>query len=129
MEPFNSAFLTLDKPLTLLDISQTNLSRHEFAFFSACETAVGDIYAPDEMIHLVAGLQFAGVNSVIGTSWTVEDATVRHLVEAFYKNFCGDSKMNSKRTARALHKAVQSLATNKDILLDQRIVFIMHIGL
>ncbi|OAX37805.1 hypothetical protein K503DRAFT_866605 [Rhizopogon vinicolor AM-OR11-026] len=128
MEPFNSAFLMRDKPLTLLDISQTDLSRHEFAFLSACETAVGDKRTPDEMIHLAAGLQFAGVKSVIGTFWAVEDATVRHLVEAFYKNFCGDGKMNSKRAARALHKAVQSLATNKDIPLDQRIVF-MHIGL
>ncbi|OAX31809.1 hypothetical protein K503DRAFT_810411 [Rhizopogon vinicolor AM-OR11-026] len=127
MEPFNSAFLMRDKPLTLLDIAQTDLSRHEFAFLSACETAVGDYRTPDEMIHLAAGLQFAGVKSVIGTFWTVEDATVRHLVEAFYKNFCGDGKMNSKRAARALHKAVQSLATNKDIPLDQRIVF-MHIG-
>ncbi|OJA20351.1 hypothetical protein AZE42_10538 [Rhizopogon vesiculosus] len=127
MEPFNSAFLMRDEPLTLLDITQTDLSRHEFAFLSACETAVGDIRTPDEMIHLAAGLQFAGVKSVVGTFWGVEDATVRHLVEAFYKDFCRDGKMNSKRAARALHKAVQSLAMNKDIPLDQRIVF-MHIG-
>ncbi|OJA10755.1 hypothetical protein AZE42_04254 [Rhizopogon vesiculosus] len=117
-EPFNSAFLMRDKPLTLLNITQTDLSRHEFAFLSACETAVGDMQTPDEVIHLAAGLQFAGVRSVIGTFWSVEDSTVRHLVEAFYKNFCGDGKMNSRRAALALHRAVQSLATNKDISLD-----------
>jgi len=127
-EPFNSAFLMRDEPLTLLDITQTDLSRHEFAFLSACETAVGTMQTPDEVIHLAAGLQFAGVKSVIGTLWNVEDSTVRHLVEAFYKNFCGDGKMNSKRAARSLHKAVQSLANNRDIPLDQRIVFI-HIGI
>ena len=39
--PFNSAFFMCDKPLTLLDIIQTDLSKHEYAFFPACDTAVG----------------------------------------------------------------------------------------
>ncbi|KAJ8582403.1 hypothetical protein M405DRAFT_566333 [Rhizopogon salebrosus TDB-379] len=127
-EPFKSAFLMRDKPLTLLDITQTDLSRHEFAFLSACETAVGDFNTPDEVIHLAAALQFAGVKSVIGTFWKVNDSTVQRLVEAFYRNLCGDGKMNPKKAARALHMAVQSLANDKDIALDQRIVF-MHVGI
>ena len=36
--------------------------------------------------------------------------------------------MHSKGAARALHKAVQSLANDKDVPLDQRILF-MHIGI
>ncbi|KAG2148950.1 CHAT domain-containing protein [Suillus clintonianus] len=127
-EPFNSAFLMRDQPLSLLDIAQMDLSRHEFAFISACETAVGDYRTPDEVIHLAASLQFAGVQSVVGTLWEVNDSTVQRLVEAFYKNLCGDGKMNSKRAARALHQAVQSLASDKDMPLEQRIVF-MHIGI
>ncbi|KAJ8584167.1 hypothetical protein M405DRAFT_827237 [Rhizopogon salebrosus TDB-379] len=127
-EPFKSAFLMRDEPLTLLDIMQTDLSRHEFAFLSACETAVGDFKTPDEVIHLAGALQFAGVKSVIGTFWSVDDSTVRRLVEAFYRNLCGDGKMIPKRAARALHMAVQSLANDKDIALDQRIVF-MHVGI
>jgi CHAT domain-containing protein len=127
-DPFNSAFLMRDHPLSLLDITQTDLSRHEFAFLSACDTAVGDSSTPDEVIHLAAGLQFAGVRSVIGTLWKVTDATVQRLVEEFYKKFCKDGKMNSKRAARALHQAVHSLASDKDIPLDQRIVFV-HIGI
>ncbi|KAG1747724.1 CHAT domain-containing protein [Suillus lakei] len=123
-EPFKSAFLMCHRPLSLLDITQTDLSRHQFAFLSACETAVGDFHTPDEVVHLAAGLQFAGVKSVIGTLWKVNDATVQRLVEAFYKNLCGDGTMNSKRAARALHQAVQSLACDKSIPLDQRIVFI-----
>ncbi|KAG1781163.1 TPR-like protein [Suillus placidus] len=122
MEPFKSAFLMRDKPLSLLDIAQLDLSSHAFAFLSACETAVGDFHTPDEVIHLAAALQFAGVNSVIGTLWKVNDPTVQHLVEAFYKTFCGDGTMNSKRAARALHRAVQSLADGKDMPLDQRIL-------
>ncbi|KAG2741922.1 hypothetical protein P692DRAFT_20749675, partial [Suillus brevipes Sb2] len=126
-EPFMSAFLMRDQPLSLLDITRMDLSRHEFAFLSACETAVGDFATPDEVIHLAAGLQFAGVKSVVGTSWKVTDATVQRLVEAFYQNLCVDGKMNFKGAARALHRAVHSLAHDKDIPLDQRIVF-MHIG-
>ncbi|KAG1840297.1 CHAT domain-containing protein [Suillus subalutaceus] len=102
-EPFKSAFLMRDHPLSLLDITQMDLSRHQFAFLSACETAVGDFSTPDEVIHLAAGLQFAGVNSVVGTLWNVNDSTVQCLVAAFYKNLCGDGTMNSKRAARALH--------------------------
>ncbi|KAG2117705.1 CHAT domain-containing protein [Suillus clintonianus] len=109
-------------------IIQTDLSRHEFAFLSACGTALGDFETPDEVIHLAAALQFAGVKSTTGTFWTVDDMTARRLVEAFYTNLCGDGKMNSKQAARALHKAVQSLACDTDMPLDQRIVF-MHIGL
>ncbi|KAG1809808.1 CHAT domain-containing protein [Suillus plorans] len=130
-EPFKSAFLMRDQPLSLLDIAQMDLSRHQFAFLSACETAVGTFSTPDEVIHLAAGLQFAGVKSVVGTLWKVDDSTVQRLVEAFYKNLCGDGTMNSKRAARALHRAVQSLASdkdNKDIPLAQRIVFV-HIGI
>ncbi|KIK33641.1 hypothetical protein CY34DRAFT_813494 [Suillus luteus UH-Slu-Lm8-n1] len=126
-DPFNSAFLMRDQPLTLFDITQMDISRHQFAFLSACETAVGDPTTPDEVIHLAAGLQFAGVKSVIGTLWKVNDWTVQRLVEAFYKKLCGDGKMNSKRAARALHQAVHSLARDKDMPLDQRIVF-MHVG-
>ncbi|KAG1722048.1 CHAT domain-containing protein [Suillus lakei] len=127
-EPFKSAFLMRDQPLSLVDITEMDLSRHEFVFLSACETAVGDPSTPDEVIHLAAGLQFAGVQSVVGTLWEVDDGTVGRLVKAFYKNLCGDGKMNSKRAARALHRAVQSLASDKDISLEQRIVFI-HIGI
>ncbi|KAG2757240.1 hypothetical protein P692DRAFT_201698551, partial [Suillus brevipes Sb2] len=99
-----------------------------FAFLSACDTAAGDLSTPDEVIHLAAGLQFAGVKSVIGTLWKVADATVKRLVEEFYKNFCKDGIMNSERAARALHQAVQSLASDRDVPLDQRIVFV-HIGI
>ncbi|KAG2125645.1 CHAT domain-containing protein [Suillus bovinus] len=127
-EPFKSAFLMRDEPLSLLDITQTDLSRHQFAFLSACETAVGDHNTPDEVIHLAAGLQFAGVKSVIGTLWKVNDSTVERLVKAFYKNFCGDGTMNSKRAARALHRAVYLLGSDQDIPLDQRILFV-HIGI
>jgi CHAT domain-containing protein len=72
------------------------MSRHEFAFLSAYETAVDVVSTPNEVIHLVAAdLQFAGVKSVVGTLWKVNDWTVQRL--AFYENLCGDGKMSSER--------------------------------
>jgi len=91
------------------------------ASLSACETAVGDPTVPDEVVHLAGGLQFAGVKSIIGTFWTVDDSTVQHLVKAFYKDLCGDGMMNSRRAARALHRAVKSPASDECIPFDQRI--------
>ncbi|KAG2142413.1 hypothetical protein DEU56DRAFT_911109 [Suillus clintonianus] len=86
----------------------------EFAFLSACHTAVGDEDTLDEVIHLAAGLQFFGFKSVI--------------VEAFYDNISKDLKgglMNCTKAVSALNCA--TAAVKKKVPLEQRIVFI-HIG-
>ncbi|KAG1729054.1 CHAT domain-containing protein [Suillus occidentalis] len=116
-----------DQPLSLLDITQMDLSRHEFAFLSACETAVGVPTTPDEVIHLAAGLQFAGVKSVVGTLWKVNDATVQRLVEAFYKNLCWRWQNDSRRAAQCAAPSGPFIGSRQRHALDQRIVF-MHIG-
>ncbi|KAG2077902.1 hypothetical protein BDR04DRAFT_966193, partial [Suillus decipiens] len=65
-QPFNSRFALRDKPLTLLDIMENYTPHAEFAFLSACHTAVGD-KIPDEIIHLAARLHFSGFKSFIST--------------------------------------------------------------
>ncbi|KIJ11634.1 hypothetical protein PAXINDRAFT_61740, partial [Paxillus involutus ATCC 200175] len=126
-EPFKSSLEMLDGPLSLLDIIKTDLSKHEFVYLSACQTAVGDIKTPDEMIHLAAGLQFGGVKSVIGTQWSVHDGIAFLVTSEFYKEFCADGVMDCTRATRALHQALQSLRKQK-IPLRERIMFI-HIGI
>ncbi|KAG1732254.1 CHAT domain-containing protein [Suillus paluster] len=126
-QPYNSRFAMRDKPLTLLDIMENNAPQAEFAFLSACHTAVGDEQTPDEAIHLAAGLQFSGFKSVIGTLWVVDDAVAKHVVEAFYGNMFKDSKegvVDCTKAARALNHATYTV---KKVPLEQRIVFI-HIG-
>ncbi|KIJ58090.1 hypothetical protein HYDPIDRAFT_120011, partial [Hydnomerulius pinastri MD-312] len=115
-----------DGPLSLLNIIDADISGHEFAFLSACETAMDDRSAPDEVIHLAAGLQFMGVKSVIGTLWSVGDKVAYDLVLAFYKEFYKDGTMDCTMAARALHKAVVSLPEDK-VPLEARAMFI-HIG-
>ncbi|KAG0704968.1 CHAT domain-containing protein [Suillus ampliporus] len=127
-QPYNSRFAMRDKPLTLLDIMENNAPHAEFAFLSACHTAVGDEETPDEVIHLAAGLQFSGFKSVIGTLWVVDDDVAKHVVEAFYLNMFKDLKdgpMDCTKAAKALNAA--TYAVKKLVPLEQRIVFV-HIG-
>ncbi|KAG1720955.1 CHAT domain-containing protein [Suillus paluster] len=127
-QPYNSRFAMRDKPLTLLDIMENDTPQAEFAFLSACHTAVGDEETPDEVIHLAAGLQFSGFKSVIGTLWVVDDEVAKHVVEAFYENIfknLKDGVLDCTKAAKALNYATHGV--KKLVPLEQRIVFI-HIG-
>ncbi|KAF8838030.1 hypothetical protein BDN67DRAFT_934483 [Paxillus ammoniavirescens] len=126
-QSFDSSFAMRDRPLTLVDIVRADLSQPDFAFLSACHTAVGDENTPDEVIHLAAGMQFAGFRSVIGTMWPVDDTMAHAMVGAFYKNmFKGDDVPDCTNAAKALN--VASKTVDKGVVsMEQRIVFI-HIG-
>jgi tetratricopeptide (TPR) repeat protein len=129
-QPYDSHFVMRDGPLTLLDIMEKDIPHAEFAFLSACHTAVGDKNTPDEVIHLAAGLQFSGFKSVIGTLWEVDDAVAKHVVEAFYENMFQDLEkdggvMDCTKAAWALNRATHAVKTK--VPLEQRMVFI-HIG-
>ncbi|KAG1854982.1 CHAT domain-containing protein [Suillus subalutaceus] len=128
-QPYNSHFVMRDEHLTLLDIMEKHIPHAEFAFLSACHTAVGDKETPDEVIHLAAGLQFSGFKSVIGTLWEVDDAVAKHVVKAFYENLFADLEdggvMDCTKAAWALNRATHSVKTK--VPLEQRMVFI-HIG-
>ncbi|KAF9241768.1 TPR-like protein [Melanogaster broomeanus] len=126
-EPFKSCLAMADGLVSLLDIINANISSHEFAFLSACETAMGDLSTPDEVIHLAAGLQFMGVKSVIGTLWHVNDEVAYKLVSPFYKEFCKNSRLDCTMAARALHEAVAALAKD-GVPLQERAMFV-HIGI
>ncbi|KIK35922.1 hypothetical protein CY34DRAFT_811769 [Suillus luteus UH-Slu-Lm8-n1] len=127
-QPYNSHFVMRDEHLTLLDIMDKDIPHAEFAFLSACHTAVGDKETPDEVIHLAAGLQFSGFKSVIGTLWEVDDAVAKHVVEAFYKYMFHpkeDGVMDCTKAAWALNCATHAVKTK--VPLEQRMVFI-HVG-
>ncbi|KAG1830288.1 CHAT domain-containing protein [Suillus subalutaceus] len=128
-QPYNSHFVMRDEHLTLLDIMEKHIPHAEFAFLSACHTAVGDKETPDEVIHLAAGLQFSGFKSVIGTLWEVDDAVAKHVVKAFYENLFADMEdgrvMDCTKAAWALNRATHTVKTK--VPLEQRMVFI-HIG-
>jgi CHAT domain-containing protein len=125
-KPFESSFMMRDGPLTITDIIRPRLQIPEFAFLSACHTTVGYESSPDESIHLAAAMQFSGFRSVIGSMWSVDDEVVGQIVSAFYDNMIdGSGKLDCRRAAVALHKAVKKL--RKKIPLEQQIVLV-HIG-
>ncbi|KAG1897191.1 CHAT domain-containing protein [Suillus fuscotomentosus] len=128
-QPYHSHFVMRDEDLTLLDIMERDIPHAEFAFLSACHTAVGDEETPDEVIHLAAGLQFSGFKSVIGTLWQVDDSVAKHVVKAFYENMFEDLKdggaMDCTKAAWALNRATHAVKTT--VPLEQRMVFV-HIG-
>ncbi|KAG2341463.1 hypothetical protein BDR05DRAFT_1001580 [Suillus weaverae] len=127
-QPYKSHFVMRDEHLTLLDIIDRDIPHAEFAFLSACHTAVGDEKTPDEVIHLAAGLQFSGFKSVVGTLWEVDDAVAQHVVKAFYTYIFHPKEvgvMDPTKAAWALNCATH--AVKKEVPLEQRIVFI-HIG-
>ncbi|KAG1827887.1 CHAT domain-containing protein [Suillus variegatus] len=128
-QPYDSHFVMRDEHLTLLDIMERHLPQAEFAFLSACHTAVGDEETPDEVIHLAAGIQFSGFKSVVGTLWEVDDSVAKHVVEAFYGYMFGDLKdggvMDCTKAAWALNCATHAVKTK--VPLEQRMVFV-HIG-
>ncbi|KIK40178.1 hypothetical protein CY34DRAFT_13878, partial [Suillus luteus UH-Slu-Lm8-n1] len=127
-QPYHSHFVMRDEHLTLLDIMEKDIPHAEFAFLSACHTAVGDKETPDEVIHLAAGLQFSGFKSVVGTLWEVDDSVAKHVVEAFYKYMFHPKEegvMDCTKAAWALNCATHAVKTK--VPLEQRMVFI-HIG-
>ncbi|KAJ8594409.1 hypothetical protein M405DRAFT_858158, partial [Rhizopogon salebrosus TDB-379] len=125
-KPFESSFMMRDGPLTITDIIRPRSHTPEFAFLSACHTTVGYESSPDESIHLAAAMQFSGFRSVIGSMWSVDDEVVGQIVSAFYDNMVdGSGKLDCRRAAIALHKAIKKL--RKKIPLEQQIVLV-HIG-
>jgi CHAT domain-containing protein len=82
-DPTQSAFALYDGRLTLEQVSRKSLKSAQFAFLSACQTAMGADDLPDEAIHLAAGMLAAGYQSVIATLWSVQDDLASQVAEDF----------------------------------------------
>ncbi|KAK7031350.1 CHAT domain-containing protein [Favolaschia claudopus] len=128
-KPFESAFHLHDGELQLLDIVQARLPRADFAFLSACSTAVGDSVTPDEAIHLAAAMQFAGFRSVVGTLWKMADEDGPFVAREFYGHIfrAGAAAADYTDAAAALHGAVRALR-KKDPQSISRWINFIHVG-
>ncbi|MFV2085583.1 CHAT domain-containing protein [Micromonospora sp. LOL_021] len=106
--PSDGGLLLHDGALTVTDLSQQQ-HQGEFAFLSACKTAVGGVNLPDEAITLTAALHYTGYRHVIGTLWSVLDATAADVAEAVYTALAVDGRLDADRSAYALHDAVHQV--------------------
>ena len=107
--PFKTHLSLSKGPLTLLDIARQNIRHAYLAFLSSCHSAEGNRGRPDEVLHLTAGMQFAGFRSVVGTLWAMDGEYGPVVAEAFYSNLVGSGPKPTDSPAIALHRAVAEL--------------------
>ncbi|KAG9094274.1 hypothetical protein FRC06_010990, partial [Ceratobasidium sp. 370] len=108
-DPMKSALHLHDGRLDLATIHHHPLKNAQLAFLSACQTAAGDSELLDESIHLAAGLLMAGYQTVIATMWSISDKDAPLVAEKFYECVLEGGVPDSRKAAKALHKAVASL--------------------
>lgn len=109
-DPMKSGFLLHgEKILTLSEIIRLDLPKADFAFLSACQTAMGDEKVAEESVHLAAGMLFSGCRGVIATMWSIQDDDAPKVAESVYGHILKDGRPNRKGAALALHNAVERL--------------------
>jgi CHAT domain-containing protein len=108
-EPTESAFFLHDGKLTLSEIITRSFPHADFAFLSACQTAMGDENLSEHAIHLAAGMLAAGFKSVIATMWSINDDDAPFVAAEVYSHLLRGPEPNSDQAAYALHHAVNQL--------------------
>jgi CHAT domain-containing protein len=108
-DPSAGALYLHDGPLTVLDVAALNLENAEFAFLSACQTAVGGVDLLDEAIHISGALQLAGYRQVIATLWRIPDQPAAHIANRVYQLATTGDRLDLTRTAHALHQVTREL--------------------
>ena len=103
-DPANSRLLIHDhthNPLSVQQISRLRLDEAEFAYLSACNTAVTTPELADESIHIVSAFQQAGYPHVVGTLWEIDDAVAAELTEIIYMELASNASDVGVCTNRA----------------------------
>jgi CHAT domain-containing protein len=90
--PLHSGLLAArGETLTIEDFFAQRLTRPQLAALSACETAVPpELKSPDEIISLPTSLMVAGIPTVIGSLWSVDDVSTAILMARFYELWRGE---------------------------------------
>lgn len=109
-------------------ISLSERPRGGLAFLSACQTAMGDEDLSDEVIHVAAGMLFAGYGGVVGTMWSISDKLAPVVAKDVYGQlFRNGTPPDYRGAARALQDAIGRLR-DSDASFVEWLPFI-HVGL
>jgi CHAT domain-containing protein len=109
VEPIRSALCLHDGRLELSKIITKSFPDADFAFLSACQTAMGDEKLSEEAVHLAAGLILAGYQGVVATMWSINDKDAPVIADHVYSDLFNDAEPDSAKAALALHNAVKYL--------------------
>jgi CHAT domain-containing protein len=118
--PLLSKFFFHRGTLDLSTIIKKDLKNADLAFLSACQTSTGDEKLVEEAVHLTAGMLAAGYRRVVGTMWSIRDATAQRVAVDFYdylfkhKEEGSGDQFDGSLSAYALHHAVQKLRKTTD---------------
>jgi CHAT domain-containing protein len=113
--PLLSKFFFHRGTLDLSAIMKKDLKNADLAFLSACQTSTGDEKLVEEAVHLAAGMLAAGYRRVVGTMWSIRDATAQRVAVDFYdylfkhREEGSGNRFDGTLSAYALHHAVQEL--------------------
>ncbi|KAF8137754.1 CHAT domain-containing protein [Mycena galopus ATCC 62051] len=128
LHPTESALLLAQNScLALSNIIQLELPHADFAFLSACQTAMGDKDLQEESVHLAAGMLLAGYRGVIATMWTIMDTDAPQVTSDVYEYLFKTSPPDTTQAAEALHLAVQKLRNGSKKSFSHWVPFI-HVG-
>ena len=94
-----------DGILTAKEISLLDLSRTQIAILSACETGRGEVTA-EGVFGLQRALKQAGVQTIVMSLWSVDDAATQMLMQHFYTNWIKD-KMNKREAFKKAQDSVK----------------------
>lgn len=99
------------RPLTVIAISDLDLTSADLAYLSACSTSDTNFVMADEALHITSAFQLAGYRHVIGTLWPTGDYAAANIARSVYGHLTdqGARPPAVAETAVALHHAVRAL--------------------
>jgi CHAT domain-containing protein len=110
VNPPKSHLALYEGNLELETILRMPLSKAEFVFLAACETARGSLDLVNESFHLCGGFIAAGFGGAIGTMWSMMDSDGPVVAEAVYSYLFKDGQEPSVTQAgKALQVAVRKM--------------------
>ncbi|MGE6955128.1 CHAT domain-containing protein, partial [Staphylococcus capitis] len=95
--------------VTVTDLTAPGHTGGEFAFLSACKTAIGGTINVDEAITVASAMQHAGWRHVIGTLWSVWDTSAATITADLYPQLLRHGSLSTHNAAGALHRTTRAL--------------------
>src|SRR5262249_34839167 len=90
-----------DGLLRAFEVMEKMRLRADLVVLSACETGLGEETRHEGIVGLTRAFQYAGARSVVGSLWSIADASTARLMAEFYRNLkAGVAKDEALRRAQ-----------------------------